>query len=350
MKPDQVRGWVFKLYSLHEEISRKLNLSLKRPQISVEPLPEKMLGRWEKEKRLICISLRLVTEGTYENVLYVLKHEMAHQFVDEVLQRQDNRPHGDLFKIACDSLGIDSKASIEFNKTVDRQLLKIEKLLALATSMNQYEAEAALAKAQELSFKYNVDAGSREFLEYNIRPLGEIRQRIPAFEWKIMNILSDFYFVQTLKNYHQEEKSRACLWQFEIYGTSHNIDTAEYVYYFLRNNAEKLWSTFRREQGASVSRMRNSFINGLFDGFSEKLGKEQDALKGKYQLARLEDPALTDFFHKCNPRISRRKVSFSAGTEVYSAGLKEGRKLKVNPGIKNKSSGLSGLFLTDKSM
>ncbi len=349
MRQDQIRGWVFKLYGFHEEISLKKNLGLKRPQISVEMLGDKLLGSWDKDKRLICISLQVLEEGTYDNVIQILKHEMAHQFVDEVLQRQDSRPHGELFKIACNSLGIDSKASFELSKTVDRQLLKIEKLLALATSMNQHEAEAALAKAQELSFKYNIDNQIHESSDYNVRPLGEIRKRIPAFEWKIMNILSEFYFVQTLKNYHQEEKDTACLWQFEIYGTSHNIDTAEYVYYFLRNNAEELWKAFRTEKGRLFSRMRNSFINGLFDGFSEKLTKEQDALKGKYQLVRLEDPGLTDFFHKCNPRISRRKVSYSAATEVYSAGLKEGRKLKVNPGIKRKSSSHSGLYLTDKS-
>ena len=350
MRQDQIRGWVFKLYSIHEEISLDKKLGLKRPQISVELLSDKLLGTWDKEKRLITLSQRVLEEGSYENVIQILKHEMAHQFVDEVLQRRDNRPHGDLFSIACKSLGVDSSASFHLEKTEDRQLKKIEKLLALATSMNQHEAEAALAKAQELSFKYNIEYKAGSAPEYNIRPLGEIRKRIPSFEWKIMNILSEFYFVQTLKTYHQEEIHLPCLWQFEIYGTSHNIDTAEYVYYFLRNNAEQLWKVFRQEQGTAVSRMRNSFINGLFDGFSEKLSKEQEALKGKYQLVRLEDPQLVDFYHKCNPRISRRKVSYNSGTEVYSAGLEEGRKLKVNPGIKTKSSGLSGLFLTDKSM
>jgi len=349
MKQDQLRGWTFKLYNLFDEIVQDKKLGLKRPQIIVDYLSDKLLGTWDKEKRLISISVQVLEEGTYDHVIQVLKHEMAHQFVDEVLQRKDNRPHGELFDIACKTLGIDSAATFQLNKAEDKQLIKIEKLLALATSMNQHEAEAALAKAQELSFKYNVEYKSENFSEYNIRPIGEIRKRIPAFEWKIMNILSEYYFVQTLKTYHQEDSEKPLLWQFEIYGTSHNIDTAEYVYYFLRNNADELWKKFRLSNGREVSRMRNSYINGLFDGFSEKLAKEQKVLKEKYQLVKLYDSKLVDFYHKCNPRISRRKVAYSAGTDVYSAGLSEGRKLNVNPGIKTKSTGRSGLLLTDKS-
>ena len=350
MKQDQIRGWNFKLYNLYDEINSAKNLGLRRPQIAVSSLSADLLGSWDKQKRLISISLDVLEKGTYKQLLHVLKHEMAHQFVDEVLQRKDNKPHGDLFKLACQSIGVSAEATFKVDVQKDRRLEKIEKLLALATSMNQFEAESALAKAQELSFKYNVEYSTSSDHEYMVRPIGEIRKRIPAYEWKIMNILSEFYFVQTLKTYHQEESHLPHLWQFEIYGTSHNIDTAEYVYYFLRNNAVELWQVFRKKNGQRVSRMRNSFINGLIDGFSEKLEKEQRALKNKYDLVKVHDSGLLDFFHECNPRISRRKVAFSAGAEVYSAGLDEGRKLKVNPGIKSRKAGREGLLLTDKSV
>ena len=350
MKQEQIRGWVFKLYSLFETVNKEKNLSLKRPLIEADFLSDKLLGSWSRDKRLISISISLLEQGTYTEVLEVLKHEMAHQYVDEVLCRRDNRPHGKLFEMACKSIGISANASYSLSNTKDKQVLKVEKLLALSTSMNQHEAEAALAKAQELSFKYNIELTAHKRADYSIRPVGEIRKRIPSFEWKIMNILSDFYFVKTLKTYHEDQSVTGLMWQFEIYGTSHNIDTAEYVYYFLKNNAELLWRDYRKSQGKSVSRMRNVFINGLLDGFSQKLNHEQDMLKKKFDVMRLVDPELDDFYHECNPRISRRSISYRSGSEVYSDGMKEGKSLRVSPGLKRKSGDRSGLFLTDKRM
>lgn len=350
MQPDQIRGWVFKLYDLHQKISSEQNLLLKKAQIEIADLGKTILGTWDKDKRLISLSLNLIQEGTYSEIVEVFKHEMAHQFVDEVLCRKDNRPHGELFVLACKAIGVSSKASVRRDRVKDKQVSKVEKLLALSTSMNQHEAELALAKAQELSFKYNIEVSSKSTSEYSLRPLGEIRKRIPSYEWKIMNILSEFYFVKTLKTYHKDESHTGLLWQFEIYGTSHNIDTAEYVYYFLRNNAELLWKGYKKAQGKSVSRMRNVFFNGLLDGFRQKLSAEQDALKAKYQVKRLIDPALEEFYHVCNPRISRRSVSYRAGSDVYVDGVKKGQNLKVKPGLQGNGSGRSGLFLTDKSM
>ena len=350
MQPDQIRGWVFKLYDLHEKISSEKKLLLNRPLIELAELSKNLLGSWDKNKRLISISIKLVEQGTYAEIIDVLKHEMAHQYVDEVICRTDNRPHGELFVLACKTLGISSEATFKLDRHKDKQVSKVKKLLALSTSMNQHEAESALAKAQELSFKYNLDLNENKDAEYSLRPIGELRKRIPSCEWKIMNILSEFYFVKTLKTYYKDESQSGLIWQFEIYGTSHNIDTAEYVYYFLRNNAELLWKEYRKSQGKSVSRLRSIFFNGLLDGFQQKLTAEQNVLKEKYQVKKLLDPELETFFHVCNPRISRRSVKYKSGCSVYADGLKEGKSLKVKPGLKSSSSGRRGLFLTDRSL
>lgn len=348
MKPEQVRGWVFKLTELFQEICKEKNISLTVPLITIADLGESKLGFWSRSKREITISLETIQEFPYHQIIHVLKHEMAHQFVDEVLCRTDQRPHGDLFKEACRVLDVSTEAALKKSPHQDRYVQKIEKLLALSTSMNQHEAEAALTKAQELSFKYNVSLAGDGTSEYCIRPLGEIRKRIASFEWIIMNILSEFYFVKTLKIFHRQESADGHLWQFEIYGTQHNIDTAEYVYYFLLNNAETLWKKYRAEQGKNVSRMRNSYMSGIFDGFRQRLRQEQELLKRKYEVVRLIDPDLEDFFSECNPRISRRKISTSTDRDVYSDGMKEGRKLKMKPGLRKQSRGYRGLFLTDK--
>lgn len=350
MKPEQIRGWVFKLTELYQNICKEKNIPLNVPLIIIADLGKSKLGYWSKIKREITVSFEVIQEFPFHQIIHVLKHEMAHQFVDEVLCRTDQRPHGDLFKEACKVLDVTPEAALKKCSDQDKYIQKIEKLLALSTSMNQHEAEAALTKAQELSFKYNITLMGNSDSEYCIRPLGEIRKRIASFEWIIMNILSEFYFVKTLKIFHRHESMDGHLWQFEIYGTQHNIDTAEYVYYFLLNNAEALWRKYRAEQGKNVSRMRNSYMSGIFDGFRQMLKKEQELLKRKYEVIRLIDSDLEDFFSECNPRISRRKISTSTDKDVYSDGMKEGRKLKMKPGLRKHSRSSRGLFLTDKQI
>ena len=43
------------------------------------------LGQWHQATRTLEISRRLVLERTWPEVMGVLEHEMAHQFVDEVM-------------------------------------------------------------------------------------------------------------------------------------------------------------------------------------------------------------------------------------------------------------------------
>jgi len=79
-----------------------------------------------------------------------LKHEMAHQFVHEVLGEQE-APHGPAFRATCARLGIDQRAGglpQPAQSADQRRLLeRVHKLLALAQSDNQHEAEAAAAAA-----------------------------------------------------------------------------------------------------------------------------------------------------------------------------------------------------------
>ncbi len=69
------------------------------------------LGRWIPDTRTIEISLPLVVERPWGVVVEVLKHEMAHQYVHEVLGEKSETPHGPAFRDACARLGVDARAS-----------------------------------------------------------------------------------------------------------------------------------------------------------------------------------------------------------------------------------------------
>ena len=83
---------------------------LKPPAIEIRPLGSQ-LGRWERQLRQIVLSENLVLEQRWGVVLEVLKHEMVHQFVHEVLGCLDEPPHGPSFRAECARRGVHARAA-----------------------------------------------------------------------------------------------------------------------------------------------------------------------------------------------------------------------------------------------
>ncbi|HET7542652.1 MAG TPA: DUF2786 domain-containing protein, partial [Polyangiaceae bacterium] len=120
------------------------------------------LGRWHGGLRVIEIARSLLVDHGWGVLVEVLKHEMAHQYVDEVLGQPDDAMHGAVFRRVCEERGIDPSAAgvpgVDKQTAVDEHLLaRIAKLLALAESSNEHEAQAAMSAAQRLMLKYNLD-------------------------------------------------------------------------------------------------------------------------------------------------------------------------------------------------
>jgi predicted SprT family Zn-dependent metalloprotease len=119
------------------------------------------LGRWVLARRTILIARKLVLEHPWGVVIEVLKHEMAHQYVHEALGVVDETAHGPAFRAVCEKLGIDAAANgvprLVVSESEQRVLDRVSKLLALAESPNVHEAEAAMAAAQRLLLKHNLE-------------------------------------------------------------------------------------------------------------------------------------------------------------------------------------------------
>jgi hypothetical protein len=104
-------------------------------------------GQWQgAPTRQINLSRRLVWEHPWYAVVEVLRHEMAHQVAEEILQAGDEAPHGASFHRACRWLRVTPRASDTYPTLDqllagdenlaenDRILVRIHKLLALAES------------------------------------------------------------------------------------------------------------------------------------------------------------------------------------------------------------------------
>ena len=82
---------------------------LRRPVIALSDT-ERRLGAWDSRTRTLSLARSLVLGRSWMVVREVLKHEMAHQFVDEVLGVRDQTAHGPAFENVCRQHGFDGTA------------------------------------------------------------------------------------------------------------------------------------------------------------------------------------------------------------------------------------------------
>src|SRR4051812_35259454 len=166
------------------------------------------LGRWHSATRTLELSRALVLHRPWLEVASVLEHEMAHQFVDEVLRVRGETAHGETFRRVCAERGIDHRAagaptaaSAAEGAETDRVLDRIRKLLALAGSPNQHEAEVAMRKAHELMLRHNIEvAATRQAKHsYEVRHLGDPNRRGTRVEAEIAALLFELFFVKVLR-------------------------------------------------------------------------------------------------------------------------------------------------------
>ena len=103
------RALLRELVTAYKRLNESLFKSaLRSPQFALNDAST-FLGRWYRETRTIELSRSFALSHDWTVVLEVLKHEMAHQFVHEVL-REDEPPHGPAFRATCARLGIDERA------------------------------------------------------------------------------------------------------------------------------------------------------------------------------------------------------------------------------------------------
>src|SRR5882724_856730 len=176
---------------------------LRRPAVMLVDSKAR-LGLWHGGLRVIEIARSLLLDHGWGVLVEVLKHEMAHQYVDEILGQPDDAMHGAVFRKVCEERGIDASEAgappVQNANSVDQHLLeRIAKLLALAESSNEHEAQAAMSAAQRLMLKYNIDlAISGRQPAHAFRYLGEPTGRVNEAQRILAGILGDHFFVQSI--------------------------------------------------------------------------------------------------------------------------------------------------------
>lgn len=350
--------WTRQLYREYEEIVWYYKAPLKLPVIQIADLKSRW-GQWDPFFRTITLSRNLITQHSWDVVLEVLKHEMAHQYVSEVLKAPDDNTHGELYKEACEELGVAgwaSKATGEIPEVIptlrervlnpedERLLARAEKLLALAQSGNEHEALLAMQRVRELYTKHDLErlrASKRGTMDSLI--ICRKRLRMEPHEAMIYTILNEHFFVRVVHTslFHAVDlkKYKAA----ELLGTRENLLMAEYVFYFLLKQCELLWKEHQKSTGTSA-RLKRSYQLGVLHGFSEKLSHQGVQAKVSQDLGMTlaESKALIaqakveiqDYVGHRFPRIATRSQrSPRVDGATFSRGQSAGRSINLHRGV-----------------
>lgn len=320
---------------------------------------ERMLGQWRRDTRTIEIGRMLVLQRPWPAVVAVIEHEMAHQYVDEVLGVRGEPPHGETFQRVCRERGIDARAAGEPivrpaaasaadvagpQPGVDRLLDRIRKLFALAGSSNQHEAEAAMARAHELMLRHSIESLPLE-REFEVRHLGDPGKRRTGVESEVAGLLAEMFFVEVIRIPVYLPKAGAHGQIYEIVGTTPNVEMASHVWAFLLATAERLWRDNRTDARVRSGRERIAYQTGVVRGFREKLLLERVALTGTGLVWR-GDVKLEAFYRSRNPRIvSRRRTMRASG--AHHAGREAGRTVVLHKPVTAGATAAGSRLLPD---
>jgi hypothetical protein len=300
------------------------------------------LGRWVPAHRTIELSRELLSDHGWGVLEEVLKHEMAHQYVDEVLLLRGEAAHGPTFRQVCEERGIDARAVGAPVSGVAAQpsplLDRIAKLLALAESPNEHEAQAAMSAAQRLMLKHNIEAavtGVQAALCF--RHLGKATGRVSEHERRLAMILDEHFFVQVIwvPVWRVTEGKRGSV--LEVCGTRDNVELAAYVYDFLMYTADALYRDDRKRRRDRSHGERRKFLAGVMSGFHERLGRERKRSEAE-GLVWVGDAETQQYFRRRHPHVRWARHAVSTTGEAYTRGQTAGRNIVLHRGVKGSAS------------
>ncbi len=321
---------------------RELNIShfqtaLRPPTLELSNATS-FLGRWCSKTRTLEISRSLAIQQPWNVVLEVLKHEMAHQYVEETLG-DTGAGHGPQFRRTCSRLGINPKASGlpnagDSSDDQERVLTRVSGLLALAESPNHNEAQAAMSAAQRLMLRYNIDQAQAksETRRFAFRQVGRITGRISESERLLAGLLGEHFFVEAIwvPAYQPELGKTGSV--LEICGTNANLEMASYVHAFLSHTAQRLWENHKLKSQIRSNRDRQTYLAGVILGFHERLVKEREIQRGQ-GLVWVGDAQLNTYLRQRHPHIRRVRHQGNPRTAAREQGKEAGRNIVLRKPI-----------------
>ena len=226
----------------------------------------------------------------------------------------------------------------------------VQKLLRLADTSRgatEHEAEAALAKAEELMTRHKIDSamlrmldGSEDLPGIDVKKkVINLPKTISRAEILIFSILQSHFNVRIVL------PRRSLTNSVHIIGASEDVEFAIYVFHFLQETFIRCWNEFK---GTTSFPDRKSYYRGLHDGIKTAIieGKTRAEAaatreeRDQYQIVMADTDAAVERFMAAEYgeiRIRRNRKS-RVDPESYHAGKVEGGNIKINRTLPGGSS------------
>ncbi len=343
LDPDLHRALLVQLQADWAAHSAALFSGLMRPPVIEIVDQDDILGLWQPDRRTISLPWGLVLDQPWVVVAEVLKHEMAHQFCDEILGASAEAPHGPTFQRVCAQRGIDPRhaglptvgpgAAAGDTGESQRVFRRIRRLLALAESPEQHEAEAAMAAARRLLLAHNLELERvRAPRRFAVRQVGPCQARHPAHHKVLAGILAGHFFVSAIWVHAYRPRDGQPARVLELSGTPENLDIAAYAWDFLVRTGERLWAAHKAREGIASDRPRRRFLAGVMVGFLEKLDAEA-AASATAGLVWTGDPLLQDWLARRHPDQRTVRPAEMVADASWDSGRRVGREIVLHRGI-----------------
>lgn len=280
----------------------------------------------------------------------IIRHELAH-FITYITHKNLNEPHGPEFRAFCRSVGWGEdvyKATTclesdepSFKIEESDIFRKVQKLLALATSSNQNEAEQAMIKSRQLLLKHNIDSkyvGKEDEEQVILKRI--LRQNKQDTKMRAIAKILETFFVSSV--YHRGQDGI----YLEILGNKVNVEIAEYVAEVLLQKLDDLWGQTKLEYELKGVVAKNSFFLGLAKGYCDKIGflkkSYEDDVKGALVII---EKKLSEAKSLAYPRLGSSKSQGGYCHESSKLGEKAGKELTINPAL-SRSAKHSNAYIT----
>lgn len=197
-------------------------------------------------------------------------------------------------------------------------LNKVNKLLALSESSNEFEASSALLKAQELLAKHNMTLADMEFENAgkDILMYGSVSTDYTSEPWrlKLASVIANHFKCYAIGR----RKLNAIL----FIGLETDVSICQSIYAY----AVKFIEDYCISNRGTKESYAKEYANGFIDGLDKKLSDQVKENKWELALTKSDatKEAYEDFIKDCN--IAQAKIPQPMKmTEAYENGYEDGR-------------------------
>lgn len=212
-------------------------------------------------------------------------------------------------------------------------IVKIKKLLALATSSNENEAQAAMLKAQEMLAKYKLTMKDIQNLKPTQKDVKEkwtpITFKKATWKGRLASVIADNFCCYSY--YHTQGTH-----QVVFFGLTDDIETAaavfEYAVEYINGRVHQLRQKYYHF-GESARGLENDYAQGFIEGLLQKY-QEQKQQNQKWALVLVKPQVVVEAHRaiKFRKRLVNTSAKYFGNDYAYHEGQYDGQNFTMISG------------------